>query len=116
MEINKNAVSINISRYRIMAKISQKELSKRTGLNASYISDLENKKGKLPSMEALSKIATALNTNVDKLIYENLIYFVSDKQEHDTLVKELQFLTEAELRLILSFLKVYGKNKSKLCK
>ena len=116
MKINKNAISTNITRYRIMAKMTQKELSKRTGLNASYISDLENKKDKLPSMEALANIATTLNAPIDKLIYENLKYFDSNKQENSTLSKELCFLSESELKLLLSFLKIYSKNKSKLKK
>lgn len=113
MPLDRKAISNNIAKYRIMANISQIELAKRTGLNKGYISVLESGKGNLPSMEALNKIAVALGVDEDKLLFENLTYFASDckKDEFD---KELYFFTNEELEFVLSFLKIYTKDKEKI--
>lgn len=113
MNIDKNAVANNIARYRIMAKKSQKELAKITGLNANYISELENKNGKLPSLDTLSKIANALNVSVDQILVENLCCFKKDSSNH-RIYKELHFMSDENLKTLLLFLRVYDENKLKL--
>lgn len=113
MPINKNAIANNIARYRIMSKISQKELAQITGLNANYISELESKNGKLPSLDALSRIANALNTTVDQILVENLNSFKMDASNH-RIYKELPFMSDEQLKILLLFLRVYDESKLKL--
>ena len=72
MEFNREALRNNIIKYRKSANLTQKSLSELTGLHKKYISDLESNPKRLPSMEALAKIATALNVTVDLLLYENI--------------------------------------------
>ena len=113
MNIDKTAISNNIAKYRIIANISQKAVADKTGLNRNYISVLESAKGNLPSMKALDDIAAALNTDIDKLLFENLVCFSSENND-DEFNKELQFMTLNELEVILSFVRVYSKYKKKI--
>lgn len=59
----------NVKRYRELNGISIRELSRRTGLSASALSQLENGKS-IPSITAVKKIADALNTTVGIIIGE----------------------------------------------
>ena len=113
MNIDKNIISVNIARYRIKARKSQKEISQITGLNPSYISELENKNNKLPSMDALTKIASALNITVDQLLVENLTCFKDDTKTHG-IYNELPFVSEKKLKILLAFLRTYDESKLKL--
>jgi transcriptional regulator with XRE-family HTH domain len=49
----------NVRRYRKLANISQEELSLRTGMKRSYVSDLE-RGTRNPSVRALGRLADAL--------------------------------------------------------
>lgn len=46
--------------------ITQKELSKRTGISRNYIAELENSKKVNPSFETIFKIAQALEVEIKK--------------------------------------------------
>lgn len=43
-----------------------------TGISRSYLSDLENNKKTNPTIEALLKIANALNVNIKNLFYSKM--------------------------------------------
>lgn len=49
--------------------ISIRELSKKTNISRSYLSELENNKKINPTLQSLLKIASALNVNVKDLFY-----------------------------------------------
>lgn len=53
-------------------KISIRELSKKTNLSRSYLSELENNKKLNPTLQSLIKIANALEVNVKDLFYTRL--------------------------------------------
>ena len=57
----------NVRRYRKLAGISQEELSHRTGIKRSYISDLE-RGTRNPTVRALGRIANALQINPGALL------------------------------------------------
>jgi transcriptional regulator with XRE-family HTH domain len=59
----------NVRRYRKLAGISQEELSHRSGLKRSYISDLE-RGTRNPTVRALGRLAEALNTKAANLLEE----------------------------------------------
>ena len=52
--------------------ISIRELSKKTNISRSYLSELENNKKINPTLQSLLKIASALNVNVKDLFYTRL--------------------------------------------
>lgn len=54
-------------------KITLNELSKKTGLSVSYLSEIENNKVKEPSFSCIAKICAALGEKIEK------IYFASDE-------------------------------------
>ena len=54
-------------------KITLKELSDKTGLSVSYLSEIENNKVKEPSFSAIGKICAALGEKIEK------IYFAPDE-------------------------------------
>ena len=72
MIINEISISENIKRYRKLSGLTQKQLASMTDSNVKYIGELEQSRGKLPSIEMLYKIADALKIAPDMLIYENL--------------------------------------------
>ena len=60
-----------IKEFRKKNNLTIRELAKKSSVSASYISDLESVGKKKPSLDVLSKIATALNISVSELIEEN---------------------------------------------
>jgi len=57
----------NVRRHRKLAGISQEELSHRTGIKRSYISDLE-RGTRNPTVKALGRLAYALQIEPDALL------------------------------------------------
>jgi transcriptional regulator with XRE-family HTH domain len=57
----------NVRRYRKLADISQEELSLRTGMKRSYVSDLE-RGTRNPSVRALGRLAHALGVEPKVLL------------------------------------------------
>jgi XRE family transcriptional regulator, master regulator for biofilm formation len=57
-------VGEKIKKIRQNKKITQKELSEKTGISISYIQQLEYKTKENPSLEKLTQIATALGVRV----------------------------------------------------
>ena len=113
MDINIDAVKRNITKYRIMAKLNQKQLAARIGVSSNYISAVETKKGTVPSMDVIFKIAEAVNVTPDQLMYECLDYFKSSYDDSliDEISKELQLMPLEKISFVINFLKAYNKNQ-----
>lgn len=79
----------NIAFYRRKKGLTQKELSEKTGLSRSFISQIENGTNN-PSKDSLYKIAKVLEIDVDQLIDDGKNYI---KDENTELVKILLDLT-----------------------
>lgn len=60
----------NVRRYRKLADISQEELSLRTGIKRSYISDLE-RGTRNPTVRALGLLAEGLRIEASALLSRN---------------------------------------------
>lgn len=72
---NAKVVGKNIREYRLAKNLTQKELSSRTGISASYIGSIES--GSLSengsgSLEVFCKIAAALGITLDDIAGDNL--------------------------------------------
>lgn len=61
-----------IKSIRLKKGLTIYHLSKVTGINRSYLTQLENNKKFNPSLETVYKIATALEVKVDDLFYSEL--------------------------------------------
>jgi HTH-type transcriptional regulator, competence development regulator len=72
----------NIKKYRLNLGLSIKELSEKSGVGSSTISQIETGKRKSLRSESLEKIARALNLNVNDLLsIDEGSYEVSDLNE-----------------------------------
>nr|WP_317921840.1 helix-turn-helix transcriptional regulator [Tepidimicrobium xylanilyticum] len=58
-----------IKKFREKKNLSIHELARRTGLTASYISNLEKGKRDNPSKDTMEKIAEALDKTVPEIFY-----------------------------------------------
>lgn len=74
MENNINIVTVvrmNINKYRKMKNLTMQELADKSDLSHGYIRDLECIKiKKTPSIEAIYRIALALDVSVDKFFIQ----------------------------------------------
>jgi len=61
----------NVKKYRKMQNMTQEQLANETGYTDSHIGQIENAYG-VPSFEAVTKIANALNVTLDQLAYGNI--------------------------------------------
>jgi|SRR6266850_2730927 len=68
MEIDLKMLGENIRYLRQGKNLSLADLTKKSGVSKTYISDLENGLGGRPNVQYLYKIATALDTTIDALI------------------------------------------------
>src|SRR5256884_7044954 len=68
MEIDLKMLGENIRYLRQGKNLSLADLTKKSGVSKTYISDLENGLGGRPNVQYLYKIATALETTIDALI------------------------------------------------
>lgn len=60
-------ISLNIKKYRKLAKITQEQLAVDIGVSYDYMRKLEYKKGKIGcSIDTLYKISVVLDTRIDK--------------------------------------------------
>ena len=69
--------SEKIKQLRNKAGLTQPELAKRSDIEQSYLSKLENDKGS-PSFDVISKIAVALNTDAMTLIESLDFQYIHD--------------------------------------
>lgn len=77
----------NIRKIRERENIGVNELSRLSGVNASYISALERDEKKNPSVEILTKLADALNVTVDEIMKTDSITYETEKN-NDFIIKE----------------------------
>jgi mannose-6-phosphate isomerase-like protein (cupin superfamily)/DNA-binding Xre family transcriptional regulator len=68
--MDEKQIAINIKQIRQNRKLSLGQLAKLTGLTKGYVSKIEHSQ-KAPPFSTLTKIATALNTDVNLLMAEN---------------------------------------------
>lgn len=73
--------SEKIKQLRNKAGLTQPELAKRSDIEQSYLSKLENDKGS-PSFDVISKIAVALNTDAMTLIESLDLQYIHDHLSH----------------------------------
>ena len=59
-------IELLIKEIRLKKKITQEELSRKSGISESYISELENNL-KMPTILTLCKLAEALEVEITKL-------------------------------------------------
>ncbi|WP_201763636.1 helix-turn-helix domain-containing protein [Chengkuizengella marina] len=81
--MNKKALGVVIQTYRKEKKLKQHELSDTTGLSRNYISDIENGRY-APSIDALLKLANALDVDLNMLKMTEIQYFdkCSETRKH----------------------------------
>ncbi|WP_026887672.1 helix-turn-helix domain-containing protein [Clostridium beijerinckii] len=94
----------NIKKIRESKKIGVNELSRLSGVNASYISALERDEKKNPSVMILNKLATALDIAVDDIMKSetNTVEECSNIHEESDTYETEEFKTaEAAMKFIL---------------
>jgi transcriptional regulator with XRE-family HTH domain len=68
--MNETIIAENIKKTRLERQLSVEQLAKRAGLTKGYVSKIENS-DKAPPLSTLTKIASALNTDVGALLSGN---------------------------------------------
>lgn len=64
----------NIKNIRLAKGVGVNELSRMSGVNASYISALERDEKKNPSVTILEKLAKALEVSIDEIMKSDITY------------------------------------------
>ena len=101
----------NIRKFRNLANLTQEQLAELTGYSNSHIGSIENANG-IPSFDALSKIADALNITMDQLCFGSI------KNPDSYLLREFNRLTEGfgdkekrcSVDMITALLEQYSKH------
>lgn len=80
----------NIKKIRESKKIGVNELSRLSGVNASYISALERDEKKNPSVNILEKLALALEVSIDDIMKSESFTYneLSELDKNVTVLKE----------------------------
>lgn len=78
--MDKKIIIERICYFRNKAKLSQKELSLRIGMNIGYINRLESKQDFLPSVEVLLRIIDECQSTVEEFFYNDIFCYQNDKQ------------------------------------
>lgn len=97
----------NIKAIRESKNIGVNELSRLSGVNASYISALERDEKKNPSVAILEKLATALDISIDEImkvdsISSNKNNICNEIKESEAVYKTNEFKTaESAMQFIL---------------
>lgn len=95
----------NLKKIRQSKGMSINELSRRSGVNASYISAIERDEKKNPSMEILDKLATCLNVEITALLESDPLGADQASKKSNNSEKEFdyQFKTvEAAIKFLLN--------------
>lgn len=80
-DVYKKMIGENLKKIRESAGIGLNQLSRMSGVNASYISSLERNEKKNPSVAILDKLATALGIPLDELLSGE--YSMSNNRQPD---------------------------------
>ena len=101
---------LQLSKRRIAKKLSRKDLSDRTGISNSYISNLENGVGKELNIYTIEKLASALDAAVDELFIDSLDYF-HQPTKIEKITSIVQSLNEKQCRTFLKLVHEYKNSK-----
>ena len=95
MEINEQEIGKNIREARKEAGLSQEKLANRCGFSNSTLSAYETSK-KIPNLITAAKIASSLNTSIDRLCYgdENRSFITQASSEGRKIVNAFYLLWE----------------------
>lgn len=94
-------------------KLTLKDVSLKTGISISFISDIENKRRK-PSVDTLKILANALNIPASELLDENSVNkYDSDTSSIDEILNNLD---EDVKDIILKIKKLSKENRQKALK
>ncbi|MDM0612173.1 helix-turn-helix transcriptional regulator [Clostridium perfringens] len=88
------SIGKNLREIRRAKGFTMKELSSKSNVSQSYISDLENEKNNKPSIDILNKLANALEIDINYFILEN------HKQAMKDLAERWNAKTEEERKAI----------------
>ncbi len=101
MELNYKMIGHRMRSIRKLRKLTQAELAEYTGLSVPYISHIENGI-KQVSLQALVKVAEALECTADRLLYEKWMSVCNDGQSE--LTELLSGCTAAEQQFLMEVL------------
>ena len=102
MENISTQIGNRVRQLRRQRDMTQETLAFDSGLNVSFVSDIENSKKK-PTVDSLEKLLIALDVTFQEFFaYENSIKNVDRRATLDMLVKELERCSDRE------FEKIYG--------
>ena len=96
--MNYELMGKNIAKKRIANHLTQEQLAEKIDVSTVFISQIENAIRK-PSLETVSKLASALNTTIDSLVGNEDI-----RAKHDKILSLLQEKNSDELEFILKIL------------
>ncbi len=103
-------LSRNLKLLRESKGLGVNELSRRSGVNASYISAIENGRRENPSREILIKLADALEIPVEELVLEKIRSNDADLQndvELRIMFNMIKNLSESDKRKIRAVLDTF---------
>ena len=108
MALNYYKLGDRIRFFRQQEKLSQEELSERSGIGVVHISNIENGNTK-PSVDVIVNIASALNVTPDQLLIDSLSETPQNKNDLNSLLldctpEEVSILVEnfTALKKVLS--------------
>jgi len=98
MEINEQEIGKNIREARISAGLSQEKLASKCGFSNSTLSAYETSK-KIPNLITVAKIASGLNTSIDRLCYgdESKAFISQASSEGRKIVNAFYLLWEKDV-------------------
>lgn len=105
-------LSKNLKIIRESRGIGVNELARRSGVNASYISAIENGRRENPSKEILSKIADALEIPVEELLVEKMRTNedeIEDDVELRVMFNKIRNLSDGDKRKIKAVLDAFDQ-------
>jgi transcriptional regulator with XRE-family HTH domain len=105
-------LSKNLRIIRESRGIGVNELARRSGVNASYISAIENGRRENPSKEILNKIADALGIPVEELLVEKMRteeYGTDNDVELRIMFNKIRNLSDGDKRKIKAVLDTFDQ-------
>lgn len=97
----------NIKEIRKLKRLTLKEMSSKTGIASSFLSDIENNK-KLPSVDTLNKISEGLDVPLFVLFKEKVNY---NHKEKEVMPLEDSFIVQAKALFMSDKLSKNDKEK-----
>lgn len=103
-------ISENIKKYRKEKKLTQKQLAVLCDISTSYVQQLELGQKENPSIEILTKIATALETSVESLLTpDDQVNFSNIPKSERGPIEDF-FFDNPDTFDIINFLESHGYN------